>query len=106
MRWAPLDVSRLGRRGHQHREGLGFVVGLLVLKAVVELTDELVEQVPLRSGVTISVFSSTAVVLASRSAVISGAECPVPPRGRGSTAGRSPNPPFVRHFVVWMAFFY
>jgi hypothetical protein len=55
-----------------------------VLEAVVELTDEPVEQVPLRGGVTISVFLSPAVVLASRLAVRGCGERPDPSGGSQS----------------------
>ena len=52
-----------------------------MLQAVVELPDESVEQVPLRCGVTISVLSSTAVVLARRLAVRGSGERPYPAGG-------------------------
>lgn len=43
---------------------LWFVEGLSVLEAVVELSEELVEQVSGGGGVTVTVFSPTPIVLA------------------------------------------
>lgn len=49
-----------------------------VLKAVVKLTDEPVEEVACGCSVTVAVFSSTAAVLACRLTVGGSGECPHP----------------------------
>jgi hypothetical protein len=69
-----LRHSAEGRRW----ECLGFVVGLPVLQAVVELAEELVEQVPGRGGVTVTVFSSASIVLAGGLVVGGGGKGPHP----------------------------
>ena len=61
------------------RECLGFVEEMPMLEAVKELADELVEQVPCRCGVSVAVFSSASVVLASGFTMRGSSEGPDPP---------------------------
>jgi hypothetical protein len=55
--------GRLCRGVNGHRECLGFIERLAVLQAVIELSEEFVEQVPCCRAMAVAVFSSAPVVL-------------------------------------------
>jgi hypothetical protein len=74
----------LGSCGKCQWQSLGLVEPLLVLQAEVELADQLVEQVPVGSGVAATLVSSTPVLITLGLAVCGGCGGP-DPAGRGAT---------------------